>query len=266
VDERGFHVPAPAVVAGSGGFTYEGRPVTREFGKMGKSLKNSVSPDEIYDAYGADTLRVYELFTAPLDQARPWDTRAIVGSYRLLQRVWRTVVDERTGTHRVVEGPAPEETRRLLHRTVVAVRAGIEGLRFNSAIARITELCNHLTVTFPDGVPREVAEAQVLMLAPLAPHIAEELWQRMGHASSLAWEAFPDAGPEDVLGDVVTIPIQVNGKLRATVQVARGLGRAEVEAAARADRRIQEHLAGRSVDKVVVVPDQLLNFVVSAPS
>ena len=165
-----------------------------------------------------------------------------------------------------MEGPAPEETRRLLHRTVAAVRAGIEALRFNSAIARITELCNHLTVTFPDGVPREVAEAQVLMLAPLAPHIAEELWQRMGHASSLAWEAFPDAGPEDVLGDVVTIPIQVNGKLRATVQVARGLGRAEVEAAARADRRIQEHLAGRSVDKVVVVPDQLLNFVVSAPS
>ena len=146
------------------------------------------------------------------------------------------------------------------------LRAGIEALRYNTAIARITELCNHVTASFPDGVPREVAEAQVLMLAPLAPHIAEELWQRMGHASSLAWEAFPDAGPEDVLGDVVTIPIQVNGKLRATVQVARGLGRAEVEAAARADRRIQAHLAGRSVAKVVVVPDQLLNFVVSAPS
>ena len=96
----------------------------------------------------------------------------------------------------MVEGPAPEETRRLLHRTVAAVRAGIEALRFNTAIARITELSNHVTATFPDGVPREVAEAQVLLLAPLAPHIAEELWQRMGHASSLAREAFPEAGPQ----------------------------------------------------------------------
>jgi len=265
-DDRGVHVPAAEVEDRADGWFWHGARVNREYGKMGKSLKNSVSPDEIYDAYGADTLRVYELFTAPLDQARPWDTRAIVGPYRLLQRVWRTIVDERTGAHRVVEAPAPEDTRRLLHRTIVAVRGGIEALRYNTAIARITELCNHVTATFPDGVPREVAEAQVLMLAPLAPHIAEQLWQRMGHASSLAWETFPVADPNDVLGDVVTIPIQVNGKLRATVQVPRGLGRAEVEAAARADRRVQEHLKGRSVDKVVVVPDQLLNFVVSSPS
>jgi leucyl-tRNA synthetase len=265
-DDRGVHVPAAEVEGRADGWFWHGTRVNREYGKMGKSLKNSISPDVIYDAYGADTLRVYELVTAPLDQARPWDTRAIVGPYRLLQRVWRTIVDERTGAHRVVEGPAPEDTRRLLGRTIVAVRAGIEALRYNTAIARITELCNHVTASFPDGVPREVAEAQVLMLAPLAPHIAEELWQRMGHASSLAWEAFPDADPQAVLGDVVTIPIQVNGKLRATVRVARGLGRAEVEAAARADRRVQEHLTGRSVDKVVVVPDQLLNFVVSSPS
>jgi leucyl-tRNA synthetase len=262
-DDRGVHVPAAEVVHHVDGWFWHGIRVNREYGKMGKSLKNSISPDETYDAYGADTLRIYELFTAPLDQSRPWETKAIVGSYRLLQRVWRTVVDERSGVHRVVDTPAPEETRRLLHRTIAAVRASIEALRFNTAIARITELCNHVTATFPDGVPREVAERQVLMLAPLAPHIAEELWQRMGHASSLAWEAFPEADPAYVLGGVVTIPIQVNGKLRATVQVARGLGRAEIEAAARADRRIQEQLTGRTIHKVVVVPDQLLNFVVS---
>jgi len=232
-DDRGVHVPAAEVERRVDGWFWRGIRVNREYGKMGKSLKNSISPNEFYDAYGADTLRVYELFTAPLGQSRPWETKAITGSYR------------------------------LLHRTIAAVRASIEALRFNTAIARITELCNHVTATFPDGVPREVAERQVLMLAPLAPHIAEELWQRMGHASSLAWEAFPEADPAYVLGGVVTIPIQVNGKLRATVQVARGLGRAEIEAAARADRRIQEQLTGRTVHKVVVVPDQLLNFVVS---
>jgi leucyl-tRNA synthetase len=262
-DDRGLHVPAAEVEQRGDGWFWRGTRVNREYGKMGKSLKNSVSPDQTYEAYGADTLRIYELFTAPLDQSRPWETKAIVGSYRLLQRIWRTVVDERTGAHRLVDAPAPEETRRLLHRTIAAVRTGIETLRFNTAIARITELCNHLTATFPDGVPREVAEPQVLMLAPLAPHIAEELWRRMGHASSLAFQTFPEADPAYLVEDVVTIPVQVNGKLRATVQVPRGLGRDEIEAAARANRRIQEHLTGRTVHKVVVVPDQLLNFVVS---
>jgi len=262
-DDRGVHVPAAEVERRADGWFWHGIRVNRKYGKMGKSLKNSVSPDETYDAYGADTLRIYELFTAPLDESRPWETKAIVGSFRLLQRIWRTIVDERSGAHRVVDTPAPDETRHLLHRTIAAVRTSIEALRFNTAIARITELCNHITATFPDGVPREVAEPQVLMLAPLAPHIAEELWQRMGHASSLVWEAFPEADPQYLLGGVVTIPIQVNGKLRATVQVAIGLGRAETEAAARADRRIQEHLTGRTVHKVVVVPDRLLNFVVS---
>jgi leucyl-tRNA synthetase len=262
-DDRGVHVPAAEVEHRADGWFWRGTRVNREYGKMGKSLKNSVSPDQTYEAYGADTLRIYELFTAPLDQSRAWETKAIVGSYRLLQRIWRTIVDERSGAHRVVDTPAPEETRRLLHRTIAAVRTGIETLRFNTAIARITELCNHLTATFPDGVPREVAEPQVLMLAPLAPHIAEELWRRMGHDASLAFQAFPEADPAYLVEGVVTIPIQVNGKLRATVRVRRGLGRDEIEAVARANRRIQEHLTGKTVHKVVVVPDQLLNFVVS---
>jgi leucyl-tRNA synthetase len=262
-DDRGVHVPAAEVERRADGWFWHGTRVNREYGKMGKSLKNSVSPDETYEAYGADTLRIYELFTAPLDQSRPWETKAIVGPYRLLQRIWRTIVDEHTGAHRMVDTPAPEETRRLLHRTIVAVRTGIETLRFNTAIARITELCNHLTASFPDAVPREVAEPQILMLAPLAPHIAEELWRRMGHASSLAFQAFPEADPAYLVEGVVTIPVQVNGKLRATVRVPRGLSRDEIEAAARANPRIQEHLTGRTIHKVVVVPDKLLNFVVS---
>ena len=262
-DRRGVHVPAAEVTERDGGFYWRGQPVHRHYGKMGKSLKNSVSTDEVYALYGADTFRVSSMFTGPLDQSRPWETRAIAGSHRLLQRIWRNLVDERTGQSRVVDEPAPDATRRLLHRTVAAVRAGIESLRFNTAIARITELSNHLTSAFPDGPPREVAEPLVLMLAPLAPHVAEELWSRMGHAASLAYEPFPEADPALVAEDTVTVPVQVNGKLRATLRVPAGTTDADLEAAARADERVRRHLDGRTVRRVVVVGDQLVNFVVA---
>ena len=165
---------------------------------MGKSLKNSVTPDDLYDAYGADTMRLYEMSMGPLEQSRPWETRAVVGMYRFLQRVWRNLVDEETGALRVVDEPADDETRRLLHRTIAAVRADMDGLRFNTAIAKLIELNNHLVGR---DVPREVAEPLVLMLAPLAPHVAEELWARLGHDRSLAYEAFPEADPALLVED-----------------------------------------------------------------
>jgi leucyl-tRNA synthetase len=230
---------------------------------MGKSLKNSVTPDEMYAAYGADTLRVYEMFTGPLDQSRPWETRAVVGSHRLLQRIWRTVIDEETGACRVADVPAADATRRIVHRTIAAVRESIEGLRFNIAIARITELTNHLTQAFAGGgVPRAVAEPLVLMLAPLAPHVAEELWSRLGHARSLAWEPFPAADARQLVDDAIEIPVQVNGKVRAIVSVPSNADRAAMERAARADAKVAAHLAGRSVRKVVVVLGRLVSFVV----
>ncbi len=184
-----MYVEAAAVVAADGGWSFDGRPVTRVAGKMGKSLRNSVTPDDMYDQYGADTLRLYEMSTGPLDQSRPWDTQAVVGVYRLLQRIWRNLVHEETGEPRVVDDAADDDTRRRLHRTIAAVREGMETLRFNTSIARITELNNHLTATFTGGrgTPREVAEPLVLMLAPLAPHVAEELWRRLGHDAPLAW-------------------------------------------------------------------------------
>ena len=117
---------------------------------MGKSLKNSVSPDEMYDRYGADTLRLYEMFTGPLDQSRPWDTTAVVGVYRLLQRIWRLLIDEETGASRVVDEPLDDDSRRVLHRTIDAVRVGMEELRFNVSVAKITELNNHLTAAYAD--------------------------------------------------------------------------------------------------------------------
>jgi leucyl-tRNA synthetase len=263
-DERGFHVPADEVVERDGGYWYQDRPVDRSYGKMGKSLKNSVTPDEMYDAYGADTLRLYEMFTGPLDQSRPWDTKAVVGVHRLLQRIWRSVVDEDTGELRVSDEPADDATRRVLHRTIAAVREGMETLRFNVSIAKITELNNHLTQAFATTpTPREVAEPLVLMLAPLAPHVAEELWARLGHDDSLAWEAFPVADPALLVDDTVEIPVQVNGKVRGKVVVPADADQAAIEAAARADDRIARLLDGKTVRRVVVVPGRMVNFVVT---
>jgi leucyl-tRNA synthetase len=259
VDKRGFYVPAAEVSEVDGDFEWSGQPVRREYGKMGKSLKNAVSPDELYARYGADTFRLHLMFSGPLEQSRVWDTRAIVGSYRLLQRIWRNLIDEHTGTSRVTEEPATPETLRLLHRTVAAARSGIEALRFNTAIARITELTGHLTAAYPDGPPRAAAEPLVLLIAPLAPHIAEELWARLGHDRSLAYEPLPEADPAYLQEETVTVPVQVNGKLRARIEVPAG---ADLEEAARADERVRRHLDGRTVRKVIVVPDRLVNFVV----
>jgi leucyl-tRNA synthetase len=263
-DDRGFYVDATSVVAKDGKFFLDDAEVSREFGKMGKSLKNSVSPDDMYERYGADTLRLYEMFTGPLDQSRPWDTTAVVGVYRLLQRIWRLLVDEDTGASRVVDEPLDDESRRILHRTIDAVRVGMEELRFNVSVAKITELNNHLTAAYADGdgTPREAAEPLVLILAPLAPHIAEELWASMGHEQSLAWEAFPEADPAWLAVDEVELPVQVNGKVRGHVTVPAGAADAAIEQAALQVDRVAAALHGKQVRRVVVVPGRMINFVV----
>ena len=184
-DARGIYVPAERGRRGarrrrSRDVLVRGRAGHREYGKMGKSLKNVVTPDEMYDAYGADTFRVYEMSMGPLDVSRPWETRAVVGSQRFLQRVWRLLVDEDTGELRVDDDELDAETLHVLHTTIDGVRADMEHMRFNTAIAKLIELTNHLTKA---GVSsRAAVEPLVLMLAPLAPHLAEELWSRLGHA------------------------------------------------------------------------------------
>jgi leucyl-tRNA synthetase len=226
---------------------------------MGKSLRNAVAPDDIYRDYGADTLRLYEMFMGPLDKERPWSTADIVGVHRFLQRLWRNLVDESTGEVRVSDAPADDATRRVLHRTIAAVRDDMAAMSFNTAIARLFELNNHLTSTGP--TPREVAEPLVLMVAPLAPHVAEELWSRLGHAETLTYEPFPVADESLLVEDVVEIGVQVNGKVRARVKVAAGADVAAHEAAARADARIAALLEGRAVREVKVVPGRIVNFV-----
>ncbi|HMJ77607.1 MAG TPA: class I tRNA ligase family protein, partial [Iamia sp.] len=262
-DDRGFPVTAADVVdEGGGTYTYESAPVTRELGKIGKSLKNVVTPDEIFEKYGTDTLRLYEMFTGPLDQSRPWDSTATVGMFRLLQRIWRVVVDEETGAVRVADAAPSDETQRVRHRTIAAVRDGMEGLRSNTSIARITELTNHLTAAFPDGgVPREVAEDLVLLLAPLAPHAAEEMWSRLGHESTVTYAPYPEADPAWLVADTVELPVQVNGKVRGRITVAADADQAAIEAAARA--AVATQLDGQTVRKVIVVPAKMVSFVVA---
>jgi leucyl-tRNA synthetase len=262
VDARGTYVTAADVVERDGGYYYNDEPVEREYGKMGKSLKNVTTPDEMYESYGADTLRLFEMFTGPLEQSRPWDTKAVVGSLRLLQRIWRTIVDESTGQAHVTDTAPSDELNRQLHKTIAAVRDGYETLRFNTSIARITELNNALTQAYPNGgTPRSIAEPLVLMLAPLAPHAGEELWALLGHDGSLARAPFPDADPAMLVDDSVEIPVQIKGKVRAVIIVPADLDSGGLEAAARADERIVAALEGAEPKRVIVVPGRLVNFV-----
>jgi leucyl-tRNA synthetase len=263
-DEREIYVDAFVVEERPDGtYLYDGRPVTREWGKMGKSLKNAVGPDDIYAEYGADTLRLYEMSMGPFDSSRPWNTRDIVGMYRFLQRLWRNLVDEGTGAVTVADGPADDDTRRLLHRTIDAVAKDYEQLHFNTAIAKLIELNNHLTRVVGTGaaVPREVAEPLVLMLAPLTPHVAEELWARFGHPQTLAFEPFPAADPALLLTSEVEYPVQVNGKVRSHVTVPVDAGADAVEAAALRDTKVQAALGDRVPKNVIVVPGRLVSVV-----
>ncbi|MEU3597869.1 leucine--tRNA ligase [Streptomyces sp. NPDC006798] len=259
-DARGFPVPAAEVEERDGGFWYDGEPVKRELGKMGKSLKNAITPDEICDEYGADTLRLYEMAMGPLDVSRPWDTRAVIGQYRLLQRIWRNVVDEATGATTVVDGEADEATLRALHKAVDGVTQDMAGLRFNTAIAKVTELNNHLTKA-GGPLPRSVAESLVLLVAPLAPHIAEELWHRLGHEDSVTRRAFPVADPAYVVDETVTCVVQIKGKVKARLEVPPSIADTELEALALADPGVVAALGGAGIRKVIVRAPKLVNIV-----
>jgi leucyl-tRNA synthetase len=261
-NKDGFYVEAAEVVERDGKFFFGDEEVTREFGKIGKSLKNVVTPDDFIAEFGADTFRLFEMFSGPLEQSRPWEAKAIVGPFRLLQRIWRTVVDEETGAVHVSDDDVPDELNRLMHKTIAAVRDGMETLRFNTSIARITELNNAITQAYPHGgAPRRVAETLTLLLAPLAPHAAEELWSRLGHETSLAWTQFPVADEAMLVDAMVDVPVQVNGKVRAVITVAADSDGDVLQSAAREDPRVAAALEGREVRRVVTVPGRLVNFV-----
>ncbi|MFC9173763.1 leucine--tRNA ligase [Streptomyces sp. NPDC057107] len=259
-DARGIAVPAAEVEERDGAFYYGGEKVSRVLGKMGKSLKNAVTPDEICAEYGADTLRLYEMAMGPLDVSRPWDTRAVVGQYRLLQRLWRNVVDEETGEVTVVDTEPGEDTLRALHKAIDGVGQDLEGMRFNTAIAKITELNNHLTKA-SGPLSRSVAERLVLLIAPLAPHIAEELWRRLGHTDSVVHQDFPVADPAYAVDETVTCVVQIKGKVRARLEISPSITDEELEALALADAAVVAALGGAGIRKVIVRAPKLVNIV-----
>ncbi|MFG2654027.1 leucine--tRNA ligase [Streptomyces sp. NPDC048425] len=262
-DGRGIAVPAAEVEERDGAYYFEGEKVSRLLGKMGKSLKNAVTPDEICAEYGADTLRLYEMAMGPLDVSRPWDTRAVVGQFRLLQRLWRNIVDEASGEVTVVDtedSAVDGTTLRALHKAIDGVRQDLEGMRFNTAIAKVTELNNHLTKV---GGPlsRSVAERLVLLVAPLAPHIAEELWRKLGRTDSVVHQDFPVADPAYVVDESVTCVVQIKGKVKARLEVSPSISDEELEKVALADERVVAALDGAGIRKVVVRAPKLVNIV-----
>ncbi len=216
-----------------------------------------MSPDEICEQYGCDTLRLYEMYMGPLDASKPWAPRDIIGPFRFLQRAWRLAVDEQTGDLTVRNESDPDLERRL-HRTIAKVTEDIERLAYNTAIAALIELVNAATSA---GLTRDQIERFVLVLSPFAPHLAEEVWSRLGHAESLAHEPWPTYDPSLVTETQIELPVQVKGKVRSKVTVPAEADAAQIEAAVLADDRVKAALAGKTVRKVVVVPGRIVNIV-----
>ncbi|HEV2779170.1 MAG TPA: class I tRNA ligase family protein, partial [Actinophytocola sp.] len=260
-DSRGAYVPAEEVTEVDGRFFYNGQEVKQEYGKMGKSLKNVVTPDEMCARYGADTFRFYEMSMGPMDVSRPWATKDVVGAHRFLQRLWRNVINEETGELRVTDEAPDEPTLRALHKTIAGVREDLGEMRYNTAGAKLIELNNHVTKHYGGGAPRSVIEPMVLMLAPLCPHVAEELWSRLGHDESLAKGPFPEADERYLVEDTIEYPIQVNGKVRSRVTVPASATDEEVTAAALAEEKIAALVDGAEPRRVIVVRGRLVNVV-----
>jgi leucyl-tRNA synthetase len=234
---------------------------------MSKSLKNVVNPDDVIADYGADTFRLYEMYMGPLEASKPWNTRDIIGSFRFLQRAWRLLVDERSG-ELLLAAKADTALERLLHRTIHKVGEDIERISLNTAIAALIELVNAATrpttLARPEdgGLTRDQAERFVLILAPFAPHMAEELWHRLGHATSVAQASWPKHDPAMLVDDEVEMPVQILGKIKARIMVPTKATPAEVEAIVLGHDEVQRQLAGRPPKKVIVVPGRMVNLVV----
>ena len=233
--------------------------------KMSKSRGNVINPDDVVKEYGADSLRLFEMFMGPLEAVKPWSMKGVEGVYRFLSRVWRIFIDDRAEDVRLndtVQNVEPErETLQVLHCTIERVTKDLDGMRFNTAISAMMEFCNHLT---PLKVrPRKALEPFVLLLAPFAPHLAEELWRALGHTNTLAYEPWPKFDPELVKADEVEIPIQVNGKLRSKLTVPAGTGEERLKELALADEKVSAFIAGKKVIKIIVPKGQLVNIVVA---
>jgi leucyl-tRNA synthetase len=230
-----------------------GVEVTMVAEKMSKSRGNVVNPDDIVKSHGADALRLYEMFMGPLEAVKPWQTSAIEGVRRFLDRTWNVSTN-------VTNDAATEETRRLTHKTIKKVTEDIEHMRFNTAISAMMILVKHLGAL--PATPRESATALVLLVSPFAPHIGEELWSRLGAQATRAYEPWPSFDADLVKDDVIEIGVQVNGKARASVQVAADADEESAKSVALADPKVQQFTTGKTIKKVIYVKGRILNFIV----
>ena len=229
--------------------------------RMSKSRGNVVTPDDVVEEWGADSFRLYEMFMGPLEAVKPWQTKGIAGVHRFLSRFWRLAVDSDGEISQRVQAEAESETfQRHLHRTVKKVTEDIEAMQFNTAISAMMELLN--AAYKEPGITGESVETFVLLLSPFAPHLGEEIWSRLGHSRTLAYEPWPEYEAELVQAETVTISIQVNGKLRGTLTVPAGMGQNTVVEQAREVKGVQRHLEGKTVRKEIFVPGRIVNFVV----
>jgi leucyl-tRNA synthetase len=229
--------------------------------KMSKSLGNVVNPDDVVGQYGADAMRLFEMFMGPLEEMKPWSTRGVEGVFRFLNRVWRLYVDEDGRLDSSIKDvPPPPQIARVYHATVKKVGEDIEALRFNTAIAQMMIFVNELTKS--DTKPIAVLEPFVLVLAPFAPHVAEELWQKLGHSSSLAYALWPSFDPRMLEESTVEVVVQVNGKVRSRITVDLDTAEGDLEKLALADENVKKHIDGKHVIKAVVVRNKLVNLVI----
>jgi leucyl-tRNA synthetase len=232
--------------------------------KMSKSRGNVVNPDHVVKEYGADALRLYEMFMGPLEATKPWSMDGVSGVRGFLDRAWRLVIEqdaEEIALHPAVEEIAPNADQdRVLHKTIKAVTDDLDRMAFNTAIARMMEFANFFGRETPR--PKSALDKFVLLLAPFAPHLCEELWRVLGHTDTLAYEPWPEYDEAKIKEDTVEIPVQIKGKLRAKITVAADIGKDELEAAALADKRIAQLIEGKTVVKTIVVPGRLVNLVV----
>jgi len=228
--------------------------------KMSKSRGNVVNPDDIITRYGADAFRLYEMFMGPLEAVKPWHTRSIEGVDRFLNRTWRLIVTDHGLNPQLTDGSVDGELKPLVHRTIKTVTEDLEGLRFNTAISAMMILLNALEKRRP--LPRQAAETLIRLLSPFAPHIAEELWERLGHETGLASQPWPDYDPKALETSEMLMVVQVNGKVRARITVPTDASEDELKQIILADAQVKRFLNGQTVKHVIIVPKRLVNIVV----
>ena len=225
--------------------------------KMSKSMFNVVNPDHVCERYGADTLRMYEMFLGPLEQSKPWDTKGIDGVHRFLRRFWKLFFDR--DTFSVSDGKATPAELKALHKLIAKAQDDIEHFSFNTTVSAFMIAVGDLTDLGCNK--REILEPLLIVLSPFAPHICEELWQLLGHEESISFASFPVYNPAFTVEDTVKYPVQFNGKMRFLIELPKSMSREEVEAAVRADASTQKYLQGAAIRKVIVVPGKIINIV-----